>query len=79
LQLRFWLLELKIPGRLFKHPGQFQGGLLTHSCYEPDNSGLSWFWLLRIDDIEVIMLATMNRDREIVGLPPFDANYQVAQ
>jgi TolB-like protein len=33
----------------------------------------------RIDDIEVIMLATMNRDRGVVGLPPFDANYQVAQ
>ena len=32
----------------------------------------------RIDDIEDIMLATMNRDRNVVGLPPFDANYQVA-
>jgi len=31
----------------------------------------------RIDDIEVIMLATMNRDREAIGLPPFDADYQV--
>jgi len=31
----------------------------------------------RIDDIEVIMLATMNKDRATVGLPPFDANYQV--
>jgi TolB-like protein len=31
----------------------------------------------RIDDIEVIMLATINRDRGVVGLPPFDANYQV--
>ena len=28
-----WPPELKIPGRLLKHPGQFQGGLLTHDCY----------------------------------------------
>ena len=31
----------------------------------------------RIDDVEATMLATMNRDRAIVGLPPFDADYQV--
>jgi tetratricopeptide (TPR) repeat protein len=33
----------------------------------------------RIEDIEVVMLATMNRDREVIGLPPFDADYQVVQ
>ncbi len=32
----------------------------------------------RIDEVEAIMLATMNKDRAIVGLPPFDAEYQVA-
>jgi TolB-like protein/tetratricopeptide (TPR) repeat protein len=32
----------------------------------------------RIEEIEAIMLRTVNRDRAIVGLPPFDADYQVA-
>jgi hypothetical protein len=32
----------------------------------------------RIEEIEAIMLGTVNRDRAMVGLPPFDANYQVA-
>lgn len=31
----------------------------------------------RISEIEDKMLATMNRDRAVVGLPPFDENYQV--
>ena len=31
----------------------------------------------RMDDVEAIMLATMNRDRDVVGLPPFDVNYKV--
>ncbi len=31
----------------------------------------------RMVDIEEQMLATMNRDRAVVGLPPFDENYQV--
>ena len=35
-------------------------------------------WVL-MQIVDVIMLATMNRDREIVGLSPFDANYQVVQ
>ena len=33
----------------------------------------------RLDDIESRMLATINRDRAVVGLPPFDANYVVVQ
>ena len=31
----------------------------------------------RYQEIEVTMLANMNRDREIVGLPPLNANYEV--
>lgn len=31
----------------------------------------------RLGEIEELMLATMNRDRAVVGLPPFDANYEV--
>lgn len=33
----------------------------------------------RLDDIEARMLATINRDRSVVGLPPFDANYVVVE
>jgi len=31
----------------------------------------------RYQDIEVVMLNNMNRDREVVGLPPLNANYEV--
>jgi TolB-like protein/Tfp pilus assembly protein PilF len=31
----------------------------------------------RYQEIEVVMLNNMNRDREIVGLPPLNANYEV--
>ena len=32
----------------------------------------------RFMEIEAAMLATTNRDREIVGLPPMDLDYKVA-
>jgi hypothetical protein len=31
----------------------------------------------RLAEIQEIMLETVNRDRAVVGLPPFDADYQV--
>ena len=31
----------------------------------------------RYQELEVVMLNSMNRDREIVGLPPLNANYEV--
>jgi TolB-like protein/tetratricopeptide (TPR) repeat protein len=34
---------------------------------------------LRLADIEAQMLATVNRDRAIVGLPPFNSDYEVVQ
>ncbi|MDA0706119.1 MAG: hypothetical protein O2907_01490 [Proteobacteria bacterium] len=33
----------------------------------------------RLEDIQAIMLATLNRDRAVVGLPPFNADYEVQQ
>jgi hypothetical protein len=33
----------------------------------------------RLDDIEAKMLANLNRDRAVVGLPPFNADYTVMQ
>jgi hypothetical protein len=32
----------------------------------------------RLDAIETQMLATLNRDRAVVRLPPFNADYEVA-
>jgi hypothetical protein len=31
----------------------------------------------RYQELEMVMLNNMNRDREIVGLPPLNANYEV--
>jgi len=31
----------------------------------------------RYQEVEVVLLNNMNRDREIVGLPPLNANYKV--